>query len=255
MRSRKLRRVSAFIVLFTVTALYMFIKFNWIYVINPLSTQTCTLNPEHFTYQRDFKLPKNASKVRLLVWIMADPDSLCDRVIHQKATWGRRVEKLLVMSSKQDKDFPAIGLDVQNGRDHIAFKAKAAWKYIYEHYGNEYDFFMKVDPDSYLVVENLLEFLADKDPSKPHLFGHIFRLGKQEYEAEGVAEILGAGGRQVYVSGGAGEVLTRAALRLLVTRAFIHHDACWPDGQCTSNYSSPASTYSLYTSILRDVRR
>ena len=163
--------------------------------------------------------PTNTSNVRLLVWIMADPELLYHKVIHQKATWGRRIEKLLVMSSTEDKNFPSIGLkNVRNGRYHIASKAKAAWKYIYNHHGNDYDFFMKVDPDTYLVVENLLDFLADQDPTKPFLFGYLFNL-KGHF----------------YVSGGPGEILTREALRRLVTEVFVKHDDCWPDGVRKTN--------------------
>ena len=74
----------------------------------------------------------NAKNVKLLCWIMADPGLLYTRVIHQKATWGKRCEKLLVMSSKEDKNFPAIGLpNTKEGRSHIDFKTKAAWKYIH----------------------------------------------------------------------------------------------------------------------------
>ena len=46
---------------------------------------------------------------RLLCWILADPELLRTKVIHEKQTWGKRCTKLLVMSSKQDNDFPAIG--------------------------------------------------------------------------------------------------------------------------------------------------
>ena len=48
-------------------------------------------------------------ETRLLCWIMADPELLRTKVIHQKQTWGRRCTKLLIMSSKEDDDFPAIG--------------------------------------------------------------------------------------------------------------------------------------------------
>ena len=123
------------------------------------------------------------------------------------------------MSSKEDKDFPAIGLpNMQEGRSHIDFKAKAAWKYIYEHYRNDYDFFIKTDTDTYLVVENLLDFLSDKDPSKPYFYGHMYTPKDWSF---------------AYVAGG-GEVLTKESLRLLVTEALVKHDDCWPDGEGTS---------------------
>ena len=167
--------------------------------------------------QQQINTTRNSEKGKLLCWIMADPKLLRTKVIHQKETWGRRCDKLLVMSSKEDKDFPAIGLpNTQEGRSHIDFKAKTAWKYIYEHYRDDYDFFIKTDPDTYLVVENLLHFLSDKDPSKPHIYGHLYT---QE------------GGRD-FIAGGPGEVLTKESLRLLVTEALVKHDDCWPDGEC-----------------------
>ena len=154
----------------------------------------------------------------MLVWILADPNLLYKRVIHQKATWGRRCDKLLVFSSKEDKDFPAIGLPgTQNGRSHIDHKAKAAWKYVYENYGNDYDFFLKVDSDTYVIVENLLDFLSDKDPSKPDYFGHWYKPPESAYP---------------WPAGGSGEVLTKETLRLLVTKAFLERSReCWPDGE------------------------
>ena len=162
----------------------------------------------------------NAEKVKLLCWILADPKFLLTKVIHQKATWGRRCEKLLVMSSQEDEDFPAIGLPyVQAGRSHIANKTKAAWKYIYKHYRDEFDFFIKTDPDTYLVVENLLDFLSDKDPSKPYFYGHIYTPENWNL---------------TYMAGGPGLVLTKESLRLLIAEALVKHDDCWPDGQGTN---------------------
>ena len=85
------------------------------------------------------------------------------------------------MSCKEDKDFPAIGLpNTQADRSHIAFKAKAAWKYIYKHYRDDYDFFIKTDTDTYLVVENLLHYLSDRDRSKPHFLWSYLHSYKME---------------------------------------------------------------------------
>ena len=116
------------------------------------------------------------------------------------------------MSSKTNSKFPAVGLpNARAGRNHIAHKAKAAWKYIYDNYFNDYDFFIKTDPDTYLVVENLLDFLSDKDPSKPYIFGHHYNSEKFDF-----------------IAGGPGEVLTKAALKLLVTEAILKPKKCWP---------------------------
>ena len=128
------------------------------------------------------------------------------------------------MSSKEDKDFPAIGLpNTKEGRGHIEFKSKMDWKYIHEHYINDYDFFVKVDTDTYLVVENL-EFLSDKDPTKPHYYGHLYTPKNRNL---------------TYPAGGPGVILNQKALRLLVTEALVKHEQCWPYNQGdTSIYCS-----------------
>ena len=161
--------------------------------------------------------------VSLLCWILADPHLLYTKVIHQKVTWGRKCDKLLVLSSKEDKDFPAIGLpNTQEGRYHIDSKAKYAWRYLHENYIDEFDFFIKTDPDTYLVVENLRQFLSDKDFMKPHIYGHIYDTPKGPF-----------------IAGGPGEVLTRAALQLLVTEALEKHEECWTtDGDGTRSITN-----------------
>ena len=121
------------------------------------------------------------------------------------------------MSSKEDKDFPAVCLpNTKEGRGNIEFKFKIAWKYVHEHYINDYDFFVKADTDTYLVVENLHEFLSDKDHTKPYYYGHLYSPKNWNL---------------TYPSGGPGVVLTQKALRLLVTEALVKHDDCWPDIQ------------------------
>ena len=65
------------------------------------------------------------------------------------------------------------------------------------------------------MVENLLGFLSDKDPSKPYHYGHLYTPKN---------------GNSAYPAGGPGEVLTKEALRLLVTEALVKHDDCWPEG-------------------------
>ena len=153
---------------------------------------------------------------RLLCWILADPHLLDKKVIHQKQTWGKRCDKLLVMSSQQNDTFPTVGLNTTAGRQHIASKVTTAWNDIHKHYIEDYDFFIKTDTDTYLVVENLLDFLKDKDPNKPYFYGHRYRPRKWKF---------------IYMAGGPGLVLTRESVRRLVTQAFVKHPYCITDGQ------------------------
>ena len=60
---------------------------------------------------------------------------------------------------------------------------------------------MKLDDDTYMVVENLRYFLQDKDPYQALYYGRRFKPMV----------------KHGYMSGGAGYVLSKTALKKLVT--------------------------------------
>lgn len=70
-------------------------------------------------------------------------------------------------------------------------------RHIYFKYGNQFDWFLKADLDTFIHVENLNLFLKDKDPYIPTTYGFDFKL---------------KGG---YQSGGAGYVLSKKAMQFI----------------------------------------
>ena len=141
---------------------------------------------------------------------MTSPDNLDSKAKHVKMTWGSHANILLFMSSKEDKNFPAVGIEVAEGRSHLTMKTMKAFEYVYRNYYDKADWFMKVDDDTFVIVENLRYFLSNQNTSEPVYFGHHFKV------------IV----KQGYYSGGGGYVLSKEAVRRFATG----HGDCRKDG-------------------------
>ena len=50
-----------------------------------------------------------------------------------------------------------------------------AFDLIYEKHFNEYDWFLKADDDTYVIMENLRYLLSKESPGEPVFFGHHFK--------------------------------------------------------------------------------
>ena len=108
-----------------------------------------------FTEESDEVAKSLQKKVRVLCWVMTNPNNHQSKAKHVKATWGKRCNVLLFMSSTEDPSLPSVALPVKEGRDNLWAKTKEAFKYIYKKHYDDADWFMKADDDTYVVVENL----------------------------------------------------------------------------------------------------
>ena len=144
---------------------------------------------------------KLGQQIRVLCWIMTSPQNLEKKAIHVKKTWGKRCTKLIFFSSVTNDSFPTIGLNISEGREHLTAKTMRGFRYVYDHFFDEADWFMKADDDTYFIMENLRYFLTSQNTNEPVYFGHHFKT------------IV----KQGYYSGGAGYILSREALQRLAT--------------------------------------
>ncbi|XP_051992253.1 glycoprotein-N-acetylgalactosamine 3-beta-galactosyltransferase 1 [Xyrauchen texanus] len=138
-------------------------------------------------------------RVRVLCWVMTLPLHLQSRTQHVRATWAKRCNKILFMSSKETP-FPTVGLNVSEGRSQLYWKTIRAFQYIHRHHLDDADWFLKADDDTFVVIENLRYGLSKHNTEEPLYFGRRFKPFVE----------------QGYMSGGAGYVLSKEALRRFV---------------------------------------
>ncbi|CAJ0564279.1 unnamed protein product, partial [Mesorhabditis spiculigera] len=93
--------------------------------------------------------------------------------------------------------FSTVFAGLEDKYENLFFKTIYALHYSYTHISRDFDWYFKADDDTYVVVENLREYLSHLDPNEPHFAG--FRM-KPSLE-------------NGYNSGGAGYVLSREAMR------------------------------------------
>uniref|UniRef100_A0A1B0G8T1 N-acetylgalactosaminide beta-1,3-galactosyltransferase n=1 Tax=Glossina morsitans morsitans TaxID=37546 RepID=A0A1B0G8T1_GLOMM len=153
-------------------------------------------------------------EVRILCWIMTNSENYIKRAIHIKKTWGKRCNKLLFMGSRNHEDWNSIELAVGEGRNQLWNKTKAAFTYIYKYHLSEADWFLKTDDDTYIIMENLRYLLYPYHPETPIYFGCEFRMRRKISR-----EIA------MFMSGGAGYVLSKEALRRFVKEAIPVSDS------------------------------
>lgn len=135
--------------------------------------------------------------IRLFCWIMTSPQNLQKRAKYVKMTWVQRCDRYVFISSESNYGFPTVGVPTFEGRKHLTEKTMLGFEYIYNKHFYDADWFLKVDDDAYVIVENLRYFLSTQNPEEPIYFGHHFN----------------AMAKQGYFSGGSGFVLSKEALR------------------------------------------
>ncbi|XP_052852825.1 glycoprotein-N-acetylgalactosamine 3-beta-galactosyltransferase 1 isoform X2 [Drosophila gunungcola] len=175
------------------------------------STSTSTYTTTTTTSSSPNVLASNLfNETRVLCMVLTSPKTHHSKAIHIQRTWGTRCNKLIFMSSKADKELGTVVLKVREGYSNLWPKTRASLQYVYNHHFRNYDWFLKADDDTYVIMENLRAFLYAYSPSSPVYFGNKFRSNVKEE----------------YMSGGAGYVLSKMALHQLINEGFVNSSIC-----------------------------
>ncbi|CEF60304.1 Glycoprotein-N-acetylgalactosamine 3-beta-galactosyltransferase 1 [Strongyloides ratti] len=171
------------------------------------------------------------NNVKIFCLILTGPQYITSRVNYQKETWLNRCNDFLYVSSLSNISLPSIGVDVVEGRDTLWEKIRYGIEYVYKYYFNNYDWFLLIDDDSYVFMENLRFFLLSKNSN--NLLHYGFRM-----------KDLKSTIKEGYIQGGSGDVLSKMVLKKLVNIGFKNDSICkkYSDnsgdvelGECLSN--------------------
>jgi len=163
-------------------------------------------------------------------------------------TWGQRCDKLLFFSDVRDtivvaadtpaeRRFEIMQLDIIADHEHLWLRTRAALKYLHTHFRRDYDWFYKCDDDTYVIVENMRNYLKSPEiiqrfNQEPMQMGHRFKLPEGTFNFYVTNEALRSlwhsrYDRLVYNSGGAGYAMNRLYLDKIVEA--LPEWTCLPD--------------------------
>lgn len=164
------------------------------------SSLTCTEDSSSKATVDDFIARALDQQVRVLCWIPSVENQLRNKVKVVNETWVKRCNKHVFFIDTHDRTEHSdiVRLEVKEGKKILTEKSMVALAYLYEHYGQDFDWFLKGDDDAYIIVENLKFLLSHYDPSSPVYLGHLYKTHLP----------------QGYMSGGASYAISREALRL-----------------------------------------
>lgn len=200
----------------------------------PIVHATVAPKVSHFSYGlRPFYVASELGhRDKLLVGILTTEENIDSLVLAINNTWAPLLPKVIFFTPySRDVEFyekynKVLGLPIVQLADveeDTLSKTKLSFrmlKYMHEHYGNNFEWFMRVEDSLYLKPDKLVEFLNSVNSSKDMYIG---RPGS--FEENGVQFGEDIYSHKRYCLGGTGAILSRSTLSKLVP----HLDNCFED--------------------------
>ena len=171
---------------------------------------------------RDQSLQNQDLFPRIMCLLFTTPQKYLVTARAVNDTWAQRCDEKKWFMTTNGTTVWSLPADVvavpgPDGRQHLTEKSNFAFKYAYRYIHSKrikVDWFLKADDDAYIIIENLRAILNVYNSNVGHYIGSNEQV------------ILPHG----YNGGGAGYVLSKEAVRLMVEDGPRYHEMCRPTG-------------------------
>lgn len=193
----------------------------------------------------------------LFVGVMTAQKYLETRAKAVYQTWGKEVPGRIAFFSSATSELPADSeylplVRLKNVDDSYPPQKKSflMLQYMWEHFGNEYEWFLRADDDVYIRPDKIEAFLRSVNSSKPHFIGQAGRGNQEEFG------LLSLEYDENFCMGGPGIILSRETLK----RVAPHVKYCLQNlytthedvelGRCVQKFARIPCTWSYEVSVV-----
>jgi len=116
-----------------------------------------------------------------------------------------------VAGQVDDPKMPFVYLNITDVYERITEKALKTIEYVYDNLMNEFDWFVRANDDTYIIMENLHLFLANRCSDEKVMYGKVlkhFRLKNKLVSGNNSAGFL---------QGGSGVLISHESLRMFAS--------------------------------------
>lgn len=90
---------------------------------------------------------KLRKEIKIMCMIMTNPVNHRRKAIYVRNTWGKRCNKLMFITTKDDPELDTIVVHANESRKALRRKTKTAFLYVHDKHLREFDWFLKADDD------------------------------------------------------------------------------------------------------------
>jgi glycoprotein-N-acetylgalactosamine 3-beta-galactosyltransferase len=124
---------------------------------------------------------KTNQTIKILCFVMTKSDFHNTRVWGVKRSWGKKCDKLVIASDKDDPLVGSIAMKSEASYQNLWHKLNETTHYVYDNYAeqHQYEWFVKADDDTYFIMENLQAFLNQPSIQEKHNAGEPLIFGRR----------------------------------------------------------------------------